>query len=119
MLLNVVGRRSVRLCGLAVLCWGLAQAAHAQITAATISGTVKDETGAVLPGVDVTVKSLDTGSTRQTITDATGKFTLPGLPPGGYEARETLQGFNTGMQTGIVLAVGQQAGLNVTLKVGT
>jgi hypothetical protein len=92
--------------------------AVAQITSATLSGTIKDETGGVLPGVDVVVKSLDTGLTRGVVTDSNGYFTVPGLAPGKYEARATLQGFTAAVQTGIVLEVAQQAGLNLTLKVG-
>src|SRR5438132_5914756 len=93
--------------------------ALAQITSATISGTIKDETGGVLPGVDVVVKNLETGLTRSTVSDSKGYFAVPGLAPGRYEARAMLQGFATGLQTGIVLAVSQQAALNLTLKVGT
>ena len=93
--------------------------AAAQITSATLSGTIKDETGGVLPGVDVVIKNVDTGLTRTVVTDANGYFTVPGLPPGKYETRATLQGFRTGVQNGIALAVAQQAGLNMVLKVGT
>ena len=93
--------------------------AAAQITSATISGTIKDETGGVLPGVDVVVTNVETGLMRSVVTDANGYFTLPGLPPGKYETRATLQGFRTGVQNGIALAVAQQAGLNMVLKVGT
>src|SRR6266550_8232001 len=95
-----------------------ASLAVAQITSATISGTIKDETGGVLPGVDVAVSNLDTGLTRSVVTDSNGYFTVSGLAPGRYEARATLQGFRTGVQTGIALAVAQQAGLNLILKVG-
>ncbi|PYQ97362.1 MAG: hypothetical protein DMF96_14990, partial [Acidobacteria bacterium] len=93
--------------------------AVAQITSATISGTVKDQTGGVLPGVDVVIKNLDTGLSRSVVTDANGYFTVPGLAPGRYEARAGLAGFTTAVQTGIVLEVAQQAGLNVVLKLGT
>jgi len=64
--------------------------ATAQITSATISGTTKDETGGVLPGVDVEVKNVDTGLTRSVVTDGNGYFTVPGLPPGRYETRASL-----------------------------
>ena len=93
--------------------------AVAQITSATISGTVKDQTSGVLPGVDVVIKNLDTGLSRSVVTDANGYFTVPGLAPGRYEARAGLAGFTTAVQTGIVLEVAQQAGLNVVLKLGT
>lgn len=77
--------------------------AFAQITSATISGTVKDETGGVLPGVDVVIRNVETGLTRSVVTDPNGYFTVPGLAPGTYEARATLQGFTTAVQSGIVL----------------
>src|SRR5499426_288805 len=96
-----------------------ASLAVAQITSATISGTIKDETGGVLPGVDLVIANLDTGQTRSVVTDSNGYFTVPGLAPGRYEARASLQGFRTGVQTGITLQVGQDAGLNVVLSVGT
>jgi hypothetical protein len=92
--------------------------ALAQITSATLSGTIKDETGGVLPGVDVVVTNLDTALTRSVVTDAHGYFTVPGLAPGRYEARATLQGFSTAAQSGIVLEVAQQAGLNLVLRLG-
>jgi hypothetical protein len=97
----------------------LGSPAFAQITFATISGTIKDETGGVLPGVDVVVSNLDTGLSRTSITDANGYFTVPGLAPGRYETRAMLQGFTTAVQSGIVLEVAQQAGLNLVLKLGT
>ena len=102
-----------------VLLVATASLALAQITSATISGTIKDETGGVLPGVDLVIANLDTGLTRSAVTDSNGSFTVPGLPPGRYEARASLQGFRTGVQTGITLQVGQDAGLNFVLSVGT
>jgi hypothetical protein len=104
---------------LAVVLLTPASSAVAQITSATISGTVRDETGGVLPGVDVVVRNLDTGLSRSAVTDANGYFTVPGLAPGRYEARASLPGFTTAVQAGIVLEVAQQAGLNVVLKLGT
>jgi hypothetical protein len=88
----------------------------AQITSATISGTVKDQTQAVLPGVDVVVKNVDTGLSRSAVTDANGYFTIPGLPPGTYETRATLTGFGTAVER-VTLVVAQEAGLNLSLKV--
>lgn len=92
--------------------------ASAQITAATVSGVVADETGGVLPGVDVTLKNVETGLTRSVVTAGDGSYNLPGLPPGMYDARASLPGFTPAVQSGIQLAVGQQASLNLTLRVG-
>jgi hypothetical protein len=100
------------------LCFTCATSALAQITAATISGTIKDETGGILPGADIVAKNLETGTSRSAVSNGIGAFTLPGLAPGRYEVRVTLQGFSTSVQN-VELAVAQEAGLNVTLKVGT
>ena len=98
--------------------FGFAQTAFAQITAATISGIVRDDTSAALPGVEVTLKNLETGLTRSSLTGDDGSYNIPGLPPGLYEMRASRQGFATAVQTGIELAVAQQATLNLTMKVG-
>jgi hypothetical protein len=88
----------------------------AQITSATISGTVKDQTQAVLPGVDIVVRNVETGLTRSAVTDAHGNFTIPGLAPGTYETRATLPGFAAAVER-VTLAVAQEAGLSLTMRV--
>src|SRR5262245_267180 len=100
----------------ALMVLATAPAPFAQITSATISGTAKDQTQAVLPGVEVVVKNIDTGLTRVTVTDGNGHFTIPGLPPGTYETRASLTGFGTAVER-VTLAVAQEAGLSLTLKV--
>src|SRR5262249_8538894 len=90
--------------------------AFAQITAATISGTIKDATGGVLPGADIVAKNVDTGISRTTVSNSDGAFTLPGLTPGKYEVRVEIAGFTPNVQT-LELAVAQQAGLTITLAV--
>ncbi len=94
----------------------LGKTASAQITAATVSGTIKDQTGAVVPGVDVAVKSANTGLTRAAVTDAAGYFSMPGLPPGAYELRARLEGFGTAVER-ITLAVAEDTGFHLTLHV--
>jgi len=85
---------------------------------AQISGTVKDGSGGVLPGVDVTVTQTDTGLKRNAITDAEGQYLLPNLPVGPYRLEATLQGFRSYAQTGIVLQVGATPTINVAMAVG-
>ena len=92
--------------------------ASAQITFATVSGVVTDETGGVLPGVSVTLKNTETGLSRSVVTTGGGSYNVPGLPPGIYEARASLPGFTSAVRRGIQLAVGQQVSLNLTLTVG-
>src|SRR5438552_4656621 len=84
----------------AVSCSSLFAQATAQI-----SGTVKDQSGAVLPGVEVTATQTDTGVTRMTVTNETGSYALANLPLGPYKVEATLPGFRAFVQTGIVLQV--------------
>jgi hypothetical protein len=91
--------------------------AWAQATA-QISGTAKDQSGAVLPGVEITVTQTDTGITRNTITNETGSYVLPNLALGPYRLGAALPGFRTYVQTGIVLQVSSNPVINVVLEVG-
>ena len=85
---------------------------------AQISGTVRDESGGVLPGADVTVTQTETSFTRSVITDENGNYTLPNLPIGPYRLQVTLSGFRSYQQTGIVLTVAANPTINVTLPLG-
>ena len=89
----------------------------AQATA-QISGAVKDSSGGVLPGVDVTATQTDTGLKRNAATEVDGSYTILNLPPGPYRIEATLQGFRTFQQTGIVLQVGASPTLNITMSIG-
>ncbi|MBI2822618.1 MAG: TonB-dependent receptor [Acidobacteria bacterium] len=100
---------SLALCSLALL---------AQVTTASISGTVKDDTGAVLPGVTVTARNLDTGKTRVLITDDAGRYRAPELDLGSYELQAELSGFQTTVRSGITLTLGREAIVDMVLKVG-
>src|SRR6266545_6716359 len=90
----------------------------AQLSTAELAGTVRDSSGAVLPGVTVTVTQTDTGFTRSVVTDDSGAYLLPNLPTGPYKLEVSLQGFKTYEQTGIVLQVGSTPTINATLAVG-
>ena len=92
-------------------------AAWAQATA-QLSGTVRDTSGAVLPGVTVTVTQTDTGFTRTVVTESGGTYVVPNLPTGPYKLEASLQGFRTYAQTGIVLQVNGNPTINVTLAIG-
>src|SRR5262245_42031511 len=91
--------------------------AWAQATA-QISGTVKDQTGAVLPGVEVTATQTDTGIARSTVTNETGSYVLPNLATGPYRVEATLPGFRTFVQNGVVLQVNSNPVINPVLEVG-
>ena len=89
----------------------------AQATA-QISGAVQDQSGAVLPGAEITATQTDTGVGRTTISNETGYYVLPNLPLGPYRLEAGLPGFRTFVQTGIVLQVGSNPTINVVLQVG-
>src|SRR5262249_4766693 len=92
-------------------------AAWAQATA-QISGTVRDASGAVLPGVQVTATQTEAGITRTTLTNETGFYVLASLPLGPFRIESSLQGFRTFAQTGIVLQVGSSPVIDVKMEVG-
>src|ERR1700720_49234 len=85
---------------------------------AQISGTVKDQSGAVLPGVEVTVTQTDTGVKRSMPTDETGSYVLSNLPLGPYRLEAALPGFRSYAETGIVLQVDANPTINAILEVG-
>ncbi len=91
--------------------------AWAQATA-QVSGTAKDQSGAVLPGVEVTVTQTETSIARNAVTNETGSYVLPNLALGPYRLEAALPGFRTYVQTGIVLQVNSSPVVNVVLEVG-
>jgi hypothetical protein len=105
---------------LALLLGGLALPAMAQSQAinGTIEGTVRDNSGGVLPGVTVTVTNTDTGTNRVAITNASGLYRAPLLPLGTYTVTAELEGFKKFEQVGISLSAGQTAVIDVVLGVG-
>lgn len=92
--------------------------AGAQSFRGTIVGTVKDPSGAVLPGVDVTVTNAGTRVARAVVTNEAGDYAVPLLPPGTYSVTAALSGFKTEVRSGITLQVDQVARVDMTLQVG-
>src|SRR2546430_3256539 len=80
---------------------------------AQVSGVVTDQSGAILPGVEVKVMQTETGITRSVVTNETGSYALPNLPIGPYRLEATLPGFRTYVRTGVVLQVGSNPVLNI------
>src|SRR5438477_4487302 len=85
---------------------------------AQISGAVQDQSGAVLPGAEITATQTETGFSRTTISNETGSYSLPNLPLGPYRLEAALPGFRTFVQMGIVLQVNSNPTINVSLQVG-
>jgi Carboxypeptidase regulatory-like domain/TonB-dependent Receptor Plug Domain len=91
-------------------------AAQMQITTSVIEGVVADASGAVLPGVDVEVRNVETNLTRTLVTDRDGRFVALQLPPGRYTVTFKLAGFATLVQENVVVSVGEAARLNPVMK---
>jgi len=87
-------------------------------TGAEIGGTVTDTSGAVIPGVSVTVVNVDTGVERRATTNELGFFVVPLLQPGNYRVEIQQQGFKPVSRTGITLHGRDQLRLNLVMEVG-
>src|SRR5437762_555847 len=89
-----------------------------QSATATLSGTIEDQNGAVIPGAAVTAVNTATTLERQATTDSNGSYTFPLLPPGTYIVRVQAQGFTPVENRNVVLNVGDQKALQIQLKAG-
>jgi len=83
-----------------------------------ILGSVSDQSGAAMAGASVTVTDVERGNSRTLTTDDSGSYTAPDLSPGTYKVRVEAKGFKTSDRTGILLEVGQDARVDVTLQTG-
>ncbi|MCX6634190.1 MAG: carboxypeptidase-like regulatory domain-containing protein, partial [Acidobacteria bacterium] len=85
---------------------------------ATLSGTVFDSSGAVVPGATITAKNKGTASTTTAVSGADGLFTIPALEPGNYTVTVTLQGFKTAALEDVRLNAGVPANIKPILEPG-
>ncbi|HEY6387990.1 MAG TPA: carboxypeptidase regulatory-like domain-containing protein [Candidatus Acidoferrum sp.] len=88
-------------------------------TGASLSGVVTDQTGAALRDVAVTIRNVDTGATRTIATDGEGHYQASGLPLGPFKIRAAKQGFADETRTGISLAAGQDATVDIKMQRST
>jgi hypothetical protein len=102
---------------LLVLC-GFSISSYAQSYTATILGSVKDPTGAMVPQVSITVTNVANNSKTEASSDAAGDFVIPQLAPGQYRIEASAPGFKKFVREGVVLQVQQQARMDITLAVG-
>jgi outer membrane receptor protein involved in Fe transport len=109
-----------RLFALAGLAWLLIPpATFGQAASANLTGTVKDTSGGVLPGVTITAKNVATNEVRTTVTGGDGLYRITNLPRGTYEVTAELQGFKILRQSDVLLTVGDTVRLDFPLEVGT
>src|SRR5271157_5642745 len=104
---------------LVVLCLCAIPSLLAQTDRGVITGTVKDASGAVVPGAQVTAIQPSTNANFRTSTTAAGDFTVPSLPVGSYRVRVETTGFKTYVANDVVVAAGATVELDVALEVGT
>ena len=106
------------LLALAVL--GTAPPMHGQaVSVASVTGRVTDEQGAIVAGAQIRMNGIETGTLFRAVTNAEGLYTIPSLPIGSYSLESTVAGFQTYVESGIVLRVGDQIQINITMKVGS
>jgi hypothetical protein len=96
----------------------LTNGARAQVAGATLTGTVTDSSGAVVPKAQVTITDLATGVARKITADNAGLYSAPNLFPGSYQVSVTAPGFATEIRSGVTLTVGAQQVLDVAMRVG-
>src|SRR5437899_2192544 len=120
MLTRVLPKRTTVALSVAVI-WALSLFAvqgYAQVTGATLSGTITDPSGGVIPNAQVSVRNTATGVAREVTADTAGFYSAPNLLPGSYEVTVTSSGFSTARQSNLTLGVGAEQQLNFSLKVG-
>ena len=91
----------------------------AQSTTGTVSGTVVDESKAVLPGVTIQVKNVENGATRTLVTDAAGRYRALNLPPGLYSVSAELPGFAIAKRENLTLEIGREIPADLVMKIGS
>jgi carboxypeptidase family protein/TonB-dependent receptor-like protein len=90
----------------------------AQVSGATLTGTVTDPSGAGVPNAQISITDVATGVSRDVVSDSAGFFTAPNLLPGSYEINVSARGFRTQVRKGVKLTVGAQQVLNFGMLVG-
>ena len=112
------GLLGLTLAGLAIISCLAPPEASAQAVSGTILGTVRDSSGAVVPGATVTVHNTRTGFSRTLVTDTHGEYNAPSIPTGAYSVTAELTGFKKGSKTNILVGVDQRVRIDVALEVG-
>ena len=108
----------IAIVGALLLAVAFAGPAAAQMTRGAVSGTVRDATGALVPGATVTVTNTGTNQAKTAVTDAQGFYRVAGLEPGPYTVRTELAGFSTVETREVPVRSASEVSLNVELKVG-
>src|SRR4030088_1809723 len=114
----MVSFRGFLVCATLALAVLLSTPVYAQVSGATLTGTVSDASGAVVTNAKVSIKNTATDVTRDVTTDSSGAYRAPNLLPGIYEGTVVAAGFSTSVKSGLTLTVGATQPLNISLQIG-
>lgn len=110
--------KKICVCLLYVMFSLFVQMGNSQVATGSIAGTIRDGSEAVVPGVTVSVRSLETGSSRTVTTDTSGRYRVPQLNVGNYEVQAEMAGFKGSVRRGINLTVGSESVVDFALELG-
>jgi outer membrane receptor protein involved in Fe transport len=91
--------------------------AQSSVTTGQVYGTAKDPNGAVMPGVTIQAKNVDTGLSRSAVTDTSGYYRIDQLPSGTYDVTSMLDGFKTEVKRGVAVTLGSSVQVNFALAI--
>jgi hypothetical protein len=111
-------KKTPALAAVFVVLFSFCAAAIAQVTTGSILGTVRDASGAVVPGATVTVTDTGKGTTTAKQTDTEGNYSVPYLLPGTYNISVEMKGFKRSIQNNVVLDIDQKAQVDIALETG-
>jgi len=109
----------VMMAAVAIGVWLGSSSAGAQLTSASVNGTVQDSSGAVIEGAQLNLRNISTGTQRETKSNSTGNYAFLDVTPGTYTLEVTRDGFAKAQQSAVMLSVNQTAKFDFTLTVGS
>lgn len=116
---SINGRAAVVIAATWLVWFGTPRAASAQVDTGSIVGTITDQSGAVLPGVSVTVTNLSTRQARTVVTGSDGRYQAPGLQPASYSVSAELSGFASLARPQVMVNIGAAVDVNFAMRLAT
>jgi hypothetical protein len=105
-------------CAVLGMIFAIAGVSWAQSTRGSLSGSVSDSSGALVPGAQIVAVGVDTGTRSETVSTSSGDFKFPELAIGRYDVTVTASGFSASTSKGVLITINSTTALNVVLKTG-